>query len=362
MIYLNPAMAATARAGDKDSVLAALQEALKLEHATIPTYLYALYSIVPGTNDTIAEIIASVVVDEMLHMALVANVVNALGGSPVLDRPDFVPTYPGPLPGGVEGGLTVRLGPCSIALVREVFMGIEEPENALDFPVLTARAAEEPLTIGQFYGVIKQSITALGNDAFAPGPRNQIGPDRMDQAVVVTDVETASRAIDIIVEQGEGTLTEPLQVVGKGYAHYYRFAEIANGGLLVPNPDAEPDADPDDRYFYDTVDHPVPFEPEGVYPVPENPKVHDTTTPTYLPGSVGQVANDTFNYTYTSLLKVLHRSLNGQPDLLDTAVAMMMSLRQQAMDMASGTTTGNQNIGPSFEYQPVNPGVLTPPS
>lgn len=362
MIRLRSSLVESITDGDKGSVLAALQEALELEHSTIPPYLYALYSIVPGRNDTIADIITSVVVDEMLHMALVANVVNALGGSPQLDKPDFIPAYPGPLPGGVEGGLTVRLEPCSIELVSEVFMGIEEPEDELDFPVLTARAAEEPLTIGQFYGAIKESITALGGGAFVPGPRNQIGPDSLDQAVVVTDVETASRAIDIIVRQGEGTPTEPLQVVGKGYAHYYRFAEIAHGGLLVPNPDAGPDTKPEDRYFYDAVGHAVTFDPGGVFPIPENPKVNGTTTPTYPAGTAAKAANDNFNYTYTSLLKVLHRSLNGRPDLLATAIAMMMSLRQQALDMASGTSTGNQNIGPSFEYQPVNPGVMNPVS
>ncbi len=101
------------------------------------------------------------------------------------------------------------------------------------------------------------------------------------------------------------------------------------------------------------------FEPDGVYSVPTSPKVHGPADPTYPPGSVGQIANDTFNYTYTSLLKVLHRALNGRPDLLDTAVGMMMSLRQQAMDVASGTNTGDQNIGPSFEYQPINPGLLS---
>jgi predicted chitinase len=88
-----------------------------------------------------------------------------------------------------------------------------------------------------------------------------------------------------------------------------------------------------------------------------NPKVHNTPTPTYPPGSVGGVANANFNYSYTSLLKVLHQTLNGHPDLLSKAIAMMMSLRQQAMDMVSGTDTGNENIGPSFEYQPVNPGI-----
>ena len=359
MIYLKTELAEALEAGDKDSVLAALQQAIELEHATIPTYLYALYSIVPGKNDAIAEIIQSVVIEEMLHLVLVANVLNALGGSPVLDKPDFIPSYPGPLPGAVEADLIVPLEPLSIALVTDVFMAIEQPEDELDFPVVEAAlaAAAAPLTIGQFYRDIKKTIEELGEEAFVSGPRNQIGPDQMDQAVVVTDVATAGQAIDTIIEQGEGTETEPLEVVGTGYAHYYRFAEISNGGRLVPNPDAGPDTKPDDRYFYDKANHPVPFDASGVYPVPKNPKVNGETPPTYPPGAVGQIANDNFNYTYTGLLRVLHRTLNGHPEQLDTAIAMMMSLRQQAMDMASGADTSNKNVGPSFEYQPVNPGL-----
>jgi hypothetical protein len=360
MIELKRELAVALDAGDQNAVLTALQQAIELEHATIPTYLYALYSIVPGRNRAIAQIISSIVVDEMLHLALASNVLNALGGSPVLDKPDFIPSYPGPLPGAVEAGLTVPLEPCSLDLVTSVFMVIEQPEDPLSFPVVSAAAkAEEPLTIGQFYRSIKERIVALGDSVFVPGPRNQIGPDQMDQAVVVTDVATASQAIDTIIEQGEGTSTAPLEIVGTGYAHFYRFSEIAEGGLLVPNPDAGPDTPPDDRYFYDTVNRPVSFDADGVYPVPKNPKVNGTTTPTYPPGSVGQVANDNFNYTYTNLLKVLHEALNGQARLLDTAIGMMMSLRQQAMDMASGTNTGGANVGPSFEYQPVNPGLLS---
>jgi hypothetical protein len=357
MIRLKASLAEGLKAGDKASVLTALQSAIELEHSTIPPYLYALYSIVPGKNETISSIIESVVIQEMLHLALASNVLNALGGSPVLDSPDFIPTYPGPLPGGVESGLVVGLAPCSIDVVTNTFMEIEQPEDPLDFDVLAAEAASQPITIGQFYRQIEKTIMALGDGAFLPGPVNQIGPALMDQSVIVTDVKTASEAIDTIVEQGEGTRRAPLEVVGSGYAHYYRFAEISNGGLLIPNPEPGPHPRPDDKYVYDTVGHPVTFDPTGVFAVPVNPKVHNTTTPTYPPGSVGQVANDNFNYSYTSLLKVLHDTLNGQPDLLNRAIGMMMSLRQQAMDMVSGTNTGNQNIGPSFEYQPVNPGL-----
>jgi rubrerythrin len=103
----------------------ALQHAVMLEHATIPTYLYALYSLKPGTNAEIRELIGSVVIEEMSHMALACNILNAIGGSPVIDDPRFVPRYPGPLPGGVESQLIVPLKPFSLDLVQKVFMEIE---------------------------------------------------------------------------------------------------------------------------------------------------------------------------------------------------------------------------------------------
>src|SRR5713226_4987828 len=81
----------------------ALQNAVKLEHATIPVYLYGLFSLQQDKNAAISEILQSVVVEEMLHMTLASNVLNAVGGSPQIDQPGFIPIYPGPLPGGVEG-------------------------------------------------------------------------------------------------------------------------------------------------------------------------------------------------------------------------------------------------------------------
>ncbi len=331
---------------DHDAVLAALQSAIELEHSTIPPYLYALYSLVPGANKAVAEIIESVVIEEMLHITLASNVLNALGGSPVLDRPDVIPHYPGPLPGSVESGLVVGLAPCSIDLVGNVFMKIEEPEDPLQFPVRLAEV-EEPITIGQFYARIKESIIALGEGAFVPGPHNQIGPDQMDHSVVVTDVESASRAIDTIVEQGEGTSTAPLEVAGTDYAHYYRFAEIFHGRRLIPNPEAGPEAPPDQRYRYGG--DPVAFDPQGVLAVPTNP-----TLAGYPAGSLDFVTCRTFNYTYTNLLKVLHVMLNGAPDRFEDAIGLMMSLKQQAKDMATGAITGGMPVGPSFEYQPIN--------
>ena len=62
-----------------------LQWAIELEHSTLPPYLTALYSIKDGHNTEAAEVIQSVFLEEMLHMTLAANILNAVGGAPEID-------------------------------------------------------------------------------------------------------------------------------------------------------------------------------------------------------------------------------------------------------------------------------------
>lgn len=332
-----------------------LQLAVELEHATIPVYLYALYSLDPTRNAEIASIIGSVVVEEMLHMTLASNVLNALGGSPVIDKPDFIPTYPGPLPGSVQSDLTVNLAPFSMAHdgqpgQLDTFLQIEEPEDPLNFPT-AALADVDTITIGEFYTAISDAIAILGNGAFVDPPRNQVGPELMEESVVVVDVATAQQAIAIIIEQGEGTSTSPEEVVGGGYAHYYRYMQIQKGRLLVqtPNPPG---------YAY--AGAAVPFDPAGVYAVPTNPSSYPPANPKqtpYQPGTAQAVANDTFNYTYTSLLVALHALFNGDAtqEQFNRAIGLMMSLKGQAKAMMSGIPDPEALTGPSFQYQPTNP-------
>jgi hypothetical protein len=69
-------------------------------------------------------------------------------------------------------------------------------------------------------------------------------------------------------------------------------------------------------------------------------------------------ANNNFNYTYTSLLSTLHDFFNGEAtaDKFNRALGLMMSLKSQAKAMTAGFPDVGVFTGPSFEYQPVNPG------
>lgn len=340
-----------------DGVQAALINAIRLEHATIPTYLYALYSIEKGRNEEIAGLISGIVAEEMAHLALASNVLNAIGGSPKIDDPSLLPVYPGPLPGGVDEGLTVPLAPLSIDLVRDVFMDIEHPEHPRDYPTLKV---EEPPqeTIGMFYTKISEAIGKLGEGIFTGDPSKQVTHGfTLAEVIPVHDVASAQAAIETIIEQGEGTSESPVDPDGQpgDLSHYYRFAEIVEGNQLVPNPNAGPDTPLDERWSY--TGPAIPFDAAGILPLVENPKVGDPTKPpTYAEGTAARLLCDTFNYTYTSLLKALETAFTGQPETLPAAVGLMWSLEQQFIEMTRIEVEPGKVAGPSFEYLAVNPG------
>lgn len=347
MILLKSSLLRDLHSSGIDGLHASLQQAIELEHSTIPPYLYALYSLGtdPG-NAQVAGIIQSVVSEEMLHMTLACNVLNAVGGHPNIDSPAFIPQYPGPLPGGVEGGLTVHLAPFSVDLMRNTFMVIEEPEKFAEFPVLPkaagAEGVDEMVTIGAFYNAIIKQIRALGPGIFTGDPSLQVKPP-FPEGTIVADEASAIAALELIIDQGEGSDPEksPLENgPGSELSHFYRFSEIAEGLALVPDPRSPK------GWSYSG--------PEIKAKGPIAPVCTDPRAEVYAAGTAERHAMDNFNYTYTSLLKGLHQLFNGEPGTFSRTLGAMMSLRQQALDMMAGTNL-HKPVGPSFEYLPVNP-------
>lgn len=104
-----------------------LQSALELEHSTIPPYLTALASIKFSYNLEVQGILKEVIIQEMMHMALVANILNAIGGQPSLYSKEFIPRFPSRLPGGVQPDLIVPIEKVSLALIRNI-LKIEQTE------------------------------------------------------------------------------------------------------------------------------------------------------------------------------------------------------------------------------------------
>lgn len=343
------------RAGIVDAIRAAdnafdlhahVQAAITLEHATIPPYLTAYFSIKPGVMREIRETLRSVFVEEMLHMSIASNLLNAIGGQPRLNVPEFLPSYPGPLPMGIGadpagGDLIVGLAPLSKPLIHDTFMQIEEPEDPLEFPVLrTAAAAPAFATIGQFYGAIALKIEELGSRIFTGDPARQVADDAWfpaDQLFPIAGVEEAVKAIGIIVEQGEGTTESPLDPEGD-LAHYYRFAEIFFGRRLVASPTAP------NGFAY--AGAPIPFDPSGIWNLVPNAKASQ-----FAAGSRARFLAEQFNGSYSSLLNALHVTFNGTPDALGQAMGLMFELQSIAGKLVEtrDDVTGLQ-AAPPFEY------------
>jgi hypothetical protein len=322
-----------------DGLKAALQSAIKLEHATLPPYLYAMYSIRPGSNNRLAAIIRSVAMEEMLHLALGCNLLNAIGGAPSLDKPDFIPVSPGPLPGAVAE-IDVPLAPVSKLLIHCVFMEIEEPEEPLVFPVErldTFAARVAPITIGQFYQAIKAQMARLAasGNIFVGESARQLGAG-LPGLIRVTDLPSANNAIDLIVKQGEGTPASPLNPADAP-AHYYLFAAAYNARELVPRPGVPPFA-----YAGD----PIPFDEGGVVRLVTNP------TPERYEGTAAAGANEQFNRTYTQLLQVLHQTFNGSPISIFGSISLMRQLRGEALALAQIEFEPGLFAGPTFTYTP----------
>jgi Ferritin-like len=320
----------------------ALANAIKLEFATIPPYLTALYSIKDGTNAEAAVRIRTIVVQEMLHLSLAANILNAVDGKP--DFPGSVPKYPGPLPMGIGSDppkkFIVPLKKLSHDVVKNVFMVIEEPEHPIVFPEARLKAiAPDYHTIGEFYEAVSQLIAQLGPAIFTGDPARQVtGWFPPDWLHPVTDVASAQAAIRLIVEQGEGTPTSPMEGP-HGLAHYYRFEEIARGQTLSPNPSV-PEG-------FSWGPPPIVLDESNVWPVVDNPP--DVPLPKDSP--VAALAG-TCDRSFSALVDALQETFDGHPDHLNATVGLMYTLRLQAQELVTMPIPGrSEHAGPRFLYE-----------
>jgi hypothetical protein len=210
----------------------ALQSAVELEMATIPPYLCALWSIKDPAAPA-AGLIRTIVLEEMNHMGLACNMLVAAGGTPRINTPSALPTYPGELPGRVHPGLIVPLAALSKDLILDVFMEIELPESG---PTRHHRGYAYP-TIGAFYDALLAAFNGLTEPKLQTD--NQLALDFNPEIGLtkITSVADAAAAIGQIKQQGEGTPQSPIGDPGfpdteDKFAHYYKFAEIYHGAGL----------------------------------------------------------------------------------------------------------------------------------
>jgi hypothetical protein len=348
-----------------------LQTALELEHSTIPPYLCALYSIKPGSNLMPAEIIRSVVLEEMLHMVMAANLMNAIGGKPQIGRKEtgkggkFIPDYPTSLPGDVDPTLIVGLNYFSHDSIK-TFWKIEHPAPSYKLPDNFGPSATVYGTIGEFYEALLRNITALeaiakkqGKTIFTGSPEKQVSSEHYYGAggklFTVHNLDDACKVIEEIVGQGEGTLgsifSGPFQegdpkylIFGPSvseYAHYFRFKEVFYERFYAITDSAHRDSHnkglPTGERF--EVDW------EAVCKMRPNPKLKD-----YKKGTPLYNKTYEFNKTYSALLNNINEACNGKPEVLKEGIPLMYELKYKAVELMNIPLGDGYMAGPSFEY------------
>ncbi|WP_413288825.1 ferritin-like domain-containing protein [Bdellovibrio sp. HCB337] len=240
-----------------------LAEAAELEHNFMCLYLYAMFGLKRNLDEGLTEeelaaverwrrVILGICIEEMTHLALVANLFVAIGSTPHFSRPNF-PAFPGMYPEGI----IVELAKFDMDTLDH-FIYLERPRSleiqdgktfSADIhysrvaPVgrLMAYAGDYE-TVGDFYQALRESIDHLcekiGEKAlFCGDPAQQIGPvdSPLPGLIIIKDKETALKALDTIVRQGESALQE------EG-SHFARFQGIKKEyeELLKKNPSFDP--------------------------------------------------------------------------------------------------------------------------
>src|SRR6188472_678666 len=295
----------------REALIYMLCQAAELEHGIMCQYLFAAFSLKQQVDEGLTpeelevvtrwhRAIAHVAIEEMLHLALVQNVLSAIGAAPHLTRPNLpAPAHHYP------AGVNLTLVPFGERALQH-FMFLERPEGmelegakGIDAPVhdavpLMAEGDIVPqlqdfATVSHLYRSIEQGLARLADKfgerhLFVGPPRAQAtsADFRWPELVAVTDLASAQRALDTILEQGEGA---------RGHweaAHFGEFVQILDEyrRMLAANPGFDPV-------------RPVVFA-----------KVrrgeHDDSIPLIGDRLTAQCA-DLFNVSYEILLQILER-------------------------------------------------------
>ncbi|MEV8565524.1 ferritin-like protein [Streptomyces sp. NPDC051322] len=294
------------RRRDLDWLRQSLQHAVELELATIPPYLCGWWSIIDRKSEA-ARLIRRIVGDEMYHLGVVCNLLVAVGGRPRIK--EALASYPGPLPGGVRPEVTVYLSGLTKSYVHDVMMAIEAPEDPL------TQARDSSSTVGDFYTALLTAFRTLAPELSTRGQLSErIGSDVLKPIDSLSAVE---QAIDIIKEQGEGTVSSPAEQFDDDQpAHYYAFGEIYHGRRLRKV-----------GRTWEFTGEPLPFpevRPMGRVPIGGWPSP---------PARVRKLL-DHFDATFMAVLSNLETAwAGGDPRALRVAVHAMHGMEDPALEL-----------------------------
>jgi CDGSH-type Zn-finger protein/truncated hemoglobin YjbI/ferredoxin len=348
----------------REALIYMLCQAAELEHGIMCQYLFAAFSLKQSTDEGLSDaeleavtrwrrVVSHVATEEMLHLALVHNLLSAIGAAPHFARPNFpAPAHHYP------PGVNLTLVPFGEPALRH-FIFLERPEGMelkgsaeIDVPVeeavpLMAEGDIVPelqdfATVGHLYRSIENGIAHLAEKfgergLFVGPPRAQATSANFHwpELVAVTGVESAQQAIDTILEQGEGARGD------WQHAHFGQFVEILDEYRQLRR--ANPAFDPARPVLFATVRSGE--RGEGI------PLIGDEMTAR---------CTDLFNVGYEILLQTFERYFAHTEEsdaqlatLAETTLALMLRMLKPLGSVITARPVGPEHpgmtAGPSFE-------------
>jgi CDGSH-type Zn-finger protein/truncated hemoglobin YjbI len=349
----------------REALIYMLCEAAELEHGIMCQYLFAAFSLKQHEDEGLTKgdlaavnrwrtAISHVATEEMLHLALVHNLLSAIGAAPHFGRPNLpAPAHHYP------AGVNLTLLPFGEQALQH-FIFLERPEgmeyegaDGLDLPAHEAvplmserdivPQPQDFATVGHLYRSIEHGFDHLAakfgeENLFVGPPRAQATPANFTwpELVTVTDVASAHRAIDTILEQGEGARTGDWK-----HAHFGQFVQILDEYREMSG--ANPKFDPVRPVMFATVRR----------------NEHDDTVP-QISERVTSRCGDLFNVSYEILVQMFERYFAHTEEsdaqlgtLADGTVALMLRVLKPLGNLITTLPVGRaypgMNAGPSFE-------------
>lgn len=229
---MKQALKAKTTINTREELIYALCEAAEIEHGLTCAYLFTAFSMKRFTDEGINEIqqdkirnwkglLLRVAHQEMEHLGLVCNLLNAIGGPQHFTRPNL------PQPKAYyQTEADIQLSKFSLSTLA-TYMAFEKPDITprdkyqleLNQIVPTPIAIQNGHTVQELYEAIMNGFIALSKttkDLFIGNPQSQVDGDTLligfsnrEYGVTLTNVtnlETAIEAIRRIIEQGEGVI------------------------------------------------------------------------------------------------------------------------------------------------------------
>lgn len=347
---------------DREQLIYLLAEAAEIEHGLMCSYLYANWSLKERTDEGLTEgqldaidhwreSMQGVAMEEMLHLALVNNLLMSLGSPPHFMRPNF------PIPAGYHpSSMVVRLTPFT-RKTAEHFVYLERPEGmeqaqveGFEAPVPYERyrgrprltpTAEDYGTVSHLYRGIENGFrrlaSELGEEAlFIGDPQAQVTPAilRFEGLVAVTNLDSALLAIATIIEQGEGSQGNDDD------SHYNRFCVIR---------------DEYDAFLAEDANF-CPHRPVVSDPVMFRSVIGQQTV--HISDPIAAHVLDVANATYGLMLRLLASGFamsSGKSETrhveIESAISMMSVMRSLAgllTTLAANAVQPQQNAGMNF--------------